>query len=92
MAAAAFVRSGGSSPLVMKLNIGVIQHELSPMAFTSSVIEVFSMLGRDRDSCMTDLFPPFFLVLASFESMSALVFCSRGTCEISARSNFSYAP
>ena len=48
----ASVWSEGSSPSVRKLYTGVIQHEMSPVAFTSGGVEVFSMLGRDKDSCM----------------------------------------
>ena len=78
----------GSSPFVRKLYTGVIQDEASHMAWTSTSVEDLSILGCARDSCMTDLFPPFFLVLASLDNMSSLVFFSRGTCEISARTNF----
>ena len=58
------------------------------MAFTLGGVVVFSKLGQERDSLMTDLFPPFFFVLVSFESMSARVFCSRGIYLISSWSNF----
>src|SRR4051812_39826559 len=73
----------GSSFFVRKLYIGVIQQWSSHMASTGRWGAFLSTLGLDKISWITDLFPPFFLVLASLDKMSAQELCSRGICSTS---------
>src|SRR3954467_10456997 len=76
--------SDGSSSFVRKLYTGVIQQRSSPMASSGRGCASLFMLGLDRISWITDLFPPFFLVLASLDKTSARELCSRGMCSTSA--------
>src|SRR3954471_5183033 len=80
--------SAGSSSFVRKLYTGVIQHWPSPMATICRARAFSPTLGLGRISWITDLFPPFFLVLASLDSMWARELCSRGICSTSALANF----
>src|SRR3954463_10412178 len=70
--------SAGSSSFVRKLYTGVIQHWSSPIANICRARVFSPILGLGRISWITDLFPPFFLVLASLDSMSARELYSRG--------------
>src|SRR3954467_13268015 len=72
--------SAGSSSFVRKLYTGVIQQWSSPIANICRARAFSPMLGLGRISWITDLFPPFFLVLASLDNMSARELCSRGMC------------
>src|SRR3954465_16090053 len=80
--------SAGSSSFVRKLYTGVIQQWSSPIANTCRACAFLLMLGRGKISWITDLFPPFFLVLASLDNMLAHELCSRGMCSTSAFENF----
>ncbi|MCI41231.1 hypothetical protein A2U01_0062464, partial [Trifolium medium] len=56
--------------------MGVRQSSISSVVMTSFVV---SALAEDMISCITVLLLPGLFVLASFDSKSALEFCSLGT-------------